>query len=214
MKKTRKVTWLWLMKKLRAQFITGIIITVPIGATILILIWVFNTIDHILEPLIMYIWGHYVSGIGFAATVILIYLVGVIASNVVGRYLIRYGESLLTRVPIVRPLYNGIKQILHTFSERGKSNFLQVVLVEFPQKGMKAMGFVTSEFSGKSGEKLLTVFIPHTPNPITGFLEIVREEDVIRTNISVDDAMKMVVSAGTASPAEIGEKFSKSKTGN
>ncbi len=198
----------WFLRKLRAQFLTGIIVIVPIGITILILIWVFNFIDDILRPLIMSIWGSYIPGIGFAATVILIYLAGVITDNVAGRWLIHRGEALLAKVPLVRPIYAGIKQFLQSFSKPGNGGFLQVVLIEFPMRGQMTLGFVSNELHGKSGEKLLAVFVPQAPIPTTGFLEIVREEDVIRTNISVDDAMKMVVSAGTVTPAEIGDRFS------
>ncbi len=191
----------WLVRKLRTQFITGLLITLPLGATILILIWVFSTIDDILQPLIRYILGgRNIPGVGFGLTIILIYLAGVIASNVIGRRVIRYGESLLARVPLVRPLYTGIKQTLEIFSAPGKGGFVQVVLVEFPQKGMQSIGFITNEISSPSGKKLLNVFIPQAPIPTTGFLEIMSEEQVTRTNITVDDALKMVVSAGRLAP--------------
>jgi len=85
---------------------------------------------------------------------------------------------------------------------------MQVVLIEFPSKGMKAIGFITNEISDSSGQKLLNVFIPASPNPTSGFLEIVREEDIVRTNMSVDDALKMVISAGSVAPGEIGERLS------
>jgi len=194
-------------KKLRAQFITGILVVVPIGAAILILRWLFFTIDNILQPVAESLLGYTIPGLGLGITVVLIYLAGVIATNVIGRRLIRYGESLLARVPLFRYLYTGIKQILQSVATPREGGFLQVVLVEFPKKGMRAIGFVTSESSVESGEKLFSVFIPTSPNPTSGYLEIVRENDIIKTNISVDDALKMVLSAGKVSLQEVTDRL-------
>jgi len=94
-----------------------------------------------------------------------------------------------------------------SFTTSGETKFLQVVLVEFPKKGMRVLGFVTSESRLESGEKLLTVFIPTSPNPTSGYLEIVRENDIIRTNISIDDALKMVLSAGKVSLKEVTDRL-------
>jgi uncharacterized membrane protein len=187
-------------RKLRRQFLAGILISIPLGATIIILVWVFNTVDNLLQPLITYIWGHNIPGIGFGVTVVLIYLVGVIASNMLGKRLIRYGESLLGRVPIFRQLYSTIKHIVDSFSTPDKTSFLQVVLVEFPRKGMRAIGFVTNESTDKSGQKLVNVLIPNSPNPMSGFLQIVKEDEVVRTKVSVDQALQMIVSAGRMTP--------------
>jgi len=151
--------------------------------------------------------GRTIPGLGLAIMILLIYLAGVVATNVIGRRLIRYGESLLARVPLFRYLYTGIKQILESFAAPAGGGFLQVVLVEFPKKGMRAIGFVTSESPVESGEKLLNVFIPTSPNPTSGYLEIVRESDVVRTNISIDDALKMVLSGGKVSLQEVTDKL-------
>jgi uncharacterized membrane protein len=191
-------------RKLRRQFIAGIIVSIPLGATIIILVWIFNTIDNILQPLITAIWGHTIPGVGFGVTVLLIYLVGVIASNVLGKRLIHYGDSLLTRIPIFNQIYSGIKQIVDSFSSLDKTTFMHVVLVEFPRKGMRTIGFVTNETKDESGQKLVNVLIPNSPNPMSGFMEIVREEEVIRTKIPVDQALKMIVSAGRMIPEEMG----------
>lgn len=187
-------------RKLRRQFIAGVLASIPLGATILILIWIFNAVDNLLQPAITAIWGHPIPGVGFGVTVVLIYLVGVIASNVLGKRLIRYGESLISRVPIFRQLYSTIKHIVDSFSAPEKTAFLQVVLVEFPRKGMRAIGFLTNETTDESGKKMLNILIPNSPNPISGFLQIVKEEDVVRTKLSVDQALQMIVSAGSVTP--------------
>ena len=194
-------------KKLRTQFITGILVVVPVGAAILILRWLFLTFDNILQPVAESLLGYTIPGLGLGIIVVLIYLAGVVATNVIGRRLIRYGESLLARVPLFRYLYTGIRQILQSFATPREGGFLQVVLVEFPKKGMRAIGFVTSESRVESGEKLLSVFIPTSPNPTSGYLEIVRENDIIKTNISIDDALKMVLSAGKVSLQEVTDRL-------
>ncbi len=207
MKHTRTASKGRLRRKLRAAFLTGILIVVPLGATVLILLWIFNAVDDVLQPIIRSVVGRTIPGVGFGTTIVLIFLIGVIASNVAGRKLVHYGESLLARLPLVRQLYTGIKQILVSFSTPSEAGFLRVVLVEFPKKGMRAIGFVTNESYDKSGEKLFTVFIPTSPNPTSGYLEIVRETDIVQTDISIDDALKMILSAGKVSPKEINDKL-------
>ncbi len=194
-------------KRLRTQFIAGILVVVPIGASILVLVWIFSAIDSILHPLVNAIWHRTIPGVGFATTLVLVYLVGVVATNVVGKRLIHYGESLLARVPVFRYLYTGVRQVLKGFATPDKTGFMQVVLVEFPRKGIRAIGFITNELTDKSGEKLLNVFIPTAPNPTTGFLQIMREEEVVRTGISAEDALRMVVSVGSMTPEGLGDQL-------
>ena len=213
MSEKKSSTWSKILKKVRGQFIMGLVLVVPLGVTILILAWIFDHIDSILGQYIGKLWGHYYTGIGFGVMVVLIYLIGLLAGNFIGRWLIRFGESLLARVPVVRPLYNGIKQVLESFSSPGTSGFMQVVLVEYPRKGMQAIGFITNELTDSSGQKLVNVFIPTAPNPTTGFLQIVKEEEITHTRLSVDDAIKMVVSAGRTIPERAGEKLSAGASG-
>lgn len=208
MKHKRYLSWSGLSKKLMRQFLAGLFVIVPIGITVLILVWIFNAIDSILQPVIQLIVGHPVPGIGFGVTVVLIYLVGVMASNIGGSRLIHYGESLLSKVPIIGRLYKSIEQIMESFSSSGKSGLMQVVLVEFPRKGMWTIGFITSESPVQPGETHLNIFIPTSPNPTSGFLQIASEDEVIRTDIPVDDALKMIISAGKVSPQEISHKLS------
>ena len=129
-------------RALQRQFVTGLLVSIPLGATILILVWLFNTIDNLLQPLITDIWGITIPGVGVGVTVVLIYLVGVIASNMLGKRLIQYSDSVLRRIPVFRQLYTGIKQIVDSFTTPDKTSFMQVVLVEFPRKGMRAVAFV------------------------------------------------------------------------
>jgi len=199
--------WHRFMKKFRAIVIAGLAVTVPIGLTIWIFIWLFESIDAILQPVIKLIFGNEILGVGFGVTVVLVLIVGAIATNVIGKRIVRWGESLLSRVPLTRVLYVGIKQIVQSFTEPNKTGFMQVVLIEFPAKGMKTIAFVTNEEQDKSGRKFYNVFIPTAFNPTGGFLEIVREEDMVRTNLSVEDALKMAVSGGRLSPQGLGDSL-------
>ncbi len=198
---------------LRRRFFAGLQVLIPVVATILILVWFFSKIDGILQPIISLIFGRTIPGLGFGITVLLILIAGIVVSNVVGRKVYGYGESALSRVPIVRHIYYGIKQVLESFSSQGKGKFMQVVLVEFPKKGMQTIGFITNEATDSSGRLRLNVFIPTAPNPTSGFLQIIADEDVIRTDISIDDALKMILSAGRVSAKEITEKLSEKTPG-
>ncbi|MBI3040182.1 MAG: DUF502 domain-containing protein [Chloroflexi bacterium] len=200
--------WGWLGRQLRRQFLTGLLAVVPLSITIVVLVWTFNVIDNFLQPLIKPIMGRSLPGVGFGITIVAIYLVGVIASNVLGKRLISYGESLLAKVPVVRPLYLGVKQLMDSFSPSGKNGFIQTVLLEFPRKGIWTIGFITKESSAQAGETQLNIFVPNAPNPMSGFLQIMGESEVIRTNISVENALRMVVSAGIVTPQEVSDRLS------
>ncbi|MDP2730225.1 MAG: DUF502 domain-containing protein [Dehalococcoidales bacterium] len=189
----------WLGRQLRNKFLVGIIVVVPLSATIWILTWIFNSIDSILQPIIRVVWNQPVPGVGFGIAILLILLAGIIASNVIGKKFITLGEGLLDKLPLVKQLYRGIKQILVSFTAPYGTGFMQVVFIEFPRKGMQCLGFITNQFYTKSGERLFTVFIPTSPNPTSGFLEIVREEEIVRTSIPVEDALGVIVSAGRVS---------------
>jgi len=194
--------------RLRTQFLTGILAIIPVGVTIWFFAWFFNSIDNILDPIIDPMFGRHIPGVGFIVVIVLVYLAGVVATNIVGRKLINYGESLLKRVPIVGLIYRSVKQIIDSFSVPSSAGFKQVVVVEFPMKGTRTLGFVTNESRDKSGERLLYIYIPTAPNPTSGFLQIVREKDVMNVDISVEDALKTVISAGKVLPQQISDKLS------
>ena len=199
----------WLVKKVMAYFLAGILVTLPLAVTAWIFFQIFMGIERYVQPVVIKpIFGDEIPGVGFAITAVLIILAGVIASFVLGQRLLRFVESLLGRVPLAGNLYSGIRQIIQSFSEPRTTGFMQVVLIEFPRKGTRTIGFVTNETSDESGRKLLNIFIPTSPNPTSGFLQLVRESEIIRTNISVDDALKMVVSGGRVSLKEVSDRLS------
>jgi uncharacterized membrane protein len=194
-------------RRIRAQFMTGLLVVVPISASILILIWVFTSIDSILQPIVKIIAGHEIPGVGFGVTVVLIYIAGVVARNFIGKKLMTYGNSILMRVPVLRGLYTGIRQIVRSVTVPDKSGFMQVVLVEFPRKEMWTVGFVTKEITTESGEKFVNVLIPTSPTPWSGYFQILRERDIIRTQVSVEEAVKMIVSGGMTTPQGLHSKL-------
>jgi len=190
------------LRRLRAVIIAGLVVTVPIGLTIWVLVWLFEAIDRLLRPLTVYIFGQEVIGVGFGVIVLLVIVVGLIATNVIGKRVVRWGEELLSKVPISRVLYNTLKQIFQSFADPKNTGFLQVVLVEFPRKGIYALGFVTNIAVQKDGRKILNVFIPTSPNPTGGFLQILDESQVVYTKMTVEEGLKIVVSAGRISPGD------------
>ena len=193
----------WLLRQLRTHFLTGLVIIIPLAITVLVLVWLFDSVDNILQPIIVAIAGHRIRGVGFAVLLVIIYIVGLITSNLVGKKAYSYLEQFFFyRIPVVKQLYQGVKQVLQSFSSSDAMKFLQVVLVQFPRKGIWSVGLVTNKVKDESGKIILHVFIPHSPNPITGFVLMMKEEEIIYTKMSVEEAFKLVVSAGRYTPDE------------
>jgi len=195
----------WLVRSLRDNFLAGMLVVIPATLAILVLVWLFVNIDNILQPLIEDVAGREIVGLGFVIAAVLIYLVGLMTRNIVGNRLVRFGEGIMARIPLARQIYQGSKQVIVGLSGTGmgKAAFRDVVLIEFPRPGMKTIGFVTNEIKNKQGEPMLNVYIPTAPVPSSGYFEIVSKDKVIATDISVDQAMQMVISSGMVSPEVI-----------
>jgi uncharacterized membrane protein len=198
--------------RLRNYFLTGIVVAAPISITIY-LTWTFvNWVDGWAKPLIppAYNPDTYlpisVPGVGLVFAFVLITLLGFLTANLVGRTIVTYGESLLDRMPLVRNLYRGLKQIFHTVLSESTRSFQKVGLIEYPRKGLWAIIFVSTDAKGEVADrladngKMLSVFLPTTPNPTSGFLLYVPEADVLMLDMSVEEAAKQVISAGLVSP--------------
>jgi uncharacterized membrane protein len=205
MKKEGESSRHWLWKMVRKHFLAGILVVVPLGIALWILYWVFSNVDELLQPVIEAIFGREIPGLGFGITLVLIYITGVIASNIIGHKFIRFTESLLTKVPIFRQIYVGAKQVIESLSGTGlnKAAFREVVFVEFPREGMTTIAFITNEITDKSGKKLYAIYIPTAPLPTSGYFEIATEEQIVHTKISVDEGIKIVISSGMILPDEI-----------
>ncbi|MEE8418641.1 MAG: DUF502 domain-containing protein, partial [Dehalococcoidales bacterium] len=168
-----------------------------------VLWWTFNKIDAILEPLISTVWVNPPPGLGFAIIMVLIMLTGFAASNVIGKKLLHYIELGIPFMPVFRWFYTGIKQIVESFTAPSGLSQMKPVLTEFPRKGMKVIGFITNELTQEPNKKIYSVFIPTSPNPTSGYLQIVDEGEITPIDISVDSALKMIISAGRVVPEEL-----------
>ena len=197
-----------LLARLRTYFLTGIVVSAPVGITIW-LIWLFIAfVDRSVVPLIPDAYnpsdmlGVSVPGIGVVVVLIVVTLIGFMVTNFFGRYMFRFGERMVARVPVVRTIYGVIKQIFDAVLAQSEGAFRDVVLIEYPRKGIWVVGFATNENHGiikeKVKEDLINVFVPTTPNPTSGFLLMLPKKDLIYLDISFEQASKFIVSAGTS----------------
>jgi uncharacterized membrane protein len=192
------------MKIIRKIFITGLLVSLPALVSVYILNLTFRAIDALLGDLLRLYAGYTIPGLGFLATIGLIFLVGLLATNVFGHRLVRMAEGLFTKIPFVRPIYAATRQIIDAFSLQSRNVFEAVVMVEYPRKGIYGIGFVTGKTRGEVQEKtateMMVVFVPTTPNPTTGFLLLVPREEVVYLSMTVEEALKLIISAGVVTP--------------
>jgi len=190
---------------LKVRFIAGFFFTVPVFLTAWLL-WIFwSRIDDVFAPIYVKIFGRPVPGLGFLTAVGIILTMGAIARNVVGRRVLALGDKLLLRVPIYRRLYPSIKMLIDSFSPERRSGFRAVVLAEHPRAGAYAFGFVTSHVvveTSQGKREMVTVFVP-TNNLYLGDLIVVPREDVIATGLAVEEGIRIILSAGNATPAQL-----------
>ncbi len=203
-----------LFARLRSSFLTGIVVIAPVGLTIWLIWSVVGWIDSVVLPLVpntikpeKYI-GINLRGVGVIIFLIFTILVGWVAKGIIGRSLIGFAERLVDRMPVVRTIYSGIKQISETVFAQTERSFEKACLVQYPRKGIWAIGFISTTAKGEvtdraeTGGRLMSIFIPTTPNPTSGFLLFFPEEDVIELKMSVEDAAKLVISAGLVYPSD------------
>jgi uncharacterized membrane protein len=196
---------------LRRYFVTGLLVTLPLAGTYFVLKALLKALEGVLGPLLQqHVGTHYYPGLGIAVLILGILLVGLLTANVLGHWAVTRYEMLLQRLPLVRSIYSAIKSVVHTISVQGKRNFRGVVLVEFPRRGTYLLAFVVAETKGEiaatSSRRLLNLFVPTSPNPTSGYLIFVPEAYVTFLDVSVEEAMKTIMSGGIYSPdgAEVG----------
>jgi uncharacterized membrane protein len=200
-----------LFGSLRASFLTGIVVIAPVGLTIWLIWTVVGWFDGFVLPLVPYrlnpeqYIGINLRGVGVIIFLIFTIIVGWIAKGLIGRSLIRWAETLVLRTPVVRSIYGGVKQIAETVFAQSDTNFDKACLIEYPRKGIWAIGFISTSTKGevlaKAGPDMMTsVFVPTTPNPTSGFLLFFPSDDIIELDMSVEDAAKLVISAGLVYP--------------
>ncbi len=201
-------------RKIRANFFTGLLIIIPIVLTFWVFYFIISKLNFLLLQPIMSIFQMWLpdrtsvelitKAAIFFILLALLTLIGRAARIILIRNIFGFGESILYKVPMIRAIYRGLKELSSAFFTDQKSIFKKVVLVEYPRKGVYSIGFVTSEAQGeaqeKTKEKVINVFVPTTPNPTTGMLALVPQKDVIVLEMSVADGMKMVISGGAVTP--------------
>lgn len=209
-----------LFSGLRNSFLTGIVVIAPVGLTVWLIWTVIGWVDGFVLPfvpnsyqpenIIKQIFGDEsqmnIRGLGVIFFLVFTTFVGWIAKGVIGRFFIRNAETLVHRMPVVRSIYSGVKQIAETVFAQSERSFEKACLIQYPRKGIWAVGFISTVAKGEVQSKaskdgqLLSVFVPTTPNPTSGFLLFFPEEDVIQLDMSIEDAAKLVISAGLVYP--------------
>ena len=201
-----------MLARLRAYLLAGIVVTAPLAIT-LWLTWNFiHWVDAQITPLIpaAYNPGSYlpfsIPGLGLLIMLVFLVAVGFVAANFFGRTLIHLGERFVGRMPVIRSIYAAAKQIIETVLRNSSNSFRQVVLMEYPRKGLWSVAFLTGEASGelrrRLGDDWITVYMPTTPNPTSGFLLVVRRADVIPLDMTVEEAIKLIISTGVIVPPD------------
>lgn len=206
-----------LWRRFRNYFLTGLVIWLPLVVTVYVLKVIFDTVDSLLGGIIYRFLPVSIPGLGAIATIVLITFTGLVATNYFGRRFIAWGESLLTSIPVVKSIYTTTKQIIEAFTPSDQEAFKRVGLIQFPHPGMYALVFIAGEARGELGKAVgkeaLTVFLPTTPNPTTGYLLVLPKEDVLPVDISVENALKLIISAGflESGTKKLGRKASQVK---
>jgi uncharacterized membrane protein len=203
-------------QKISSWFIRGLITLLPLLITIWLIYFIFSFMDSILGNFITLFIGHPVPGLGLTITIILIFLVGFFASYIISAQFFKLIEELLSRVPIIKSIYFGIKQINDVlFMQKNAEEYRRACIIEYPRKGVWSLGFVTSdavsEIEVKAKEKMINVFIPNTPTPATGFLVIVPAREVVLLEMKIEDAFKYVVSGGVLQPGTLPDEIAAKK---
>lgn len=191
--------------RLRRYFIAGLIVILPFAVTLNVLLWALRLLDGLLGQLFVPLVGRSVPLLGLAVLLLLIIATGMLATNVLGRRLVGWFDRLMLRIPMARSIYAATKQLSDSLFQQRRAAFRRPVLIEWPRRGLYTVGFVTGESKGetqaKTPERVLNVFVVSTPNPTTGFLVLVPEDQVRPLEMSVEDALKLVMSGGIVSPS-------------
>ena len=208
-----------LLNRWRRNFLAGLAITMPGVISLAVVVWLFRNVANVTDTLLFFLpkklthppgsetayW--YWSYFAFLLAVSLICLVGRFGRDYLGRRAIKWTDKALLSIPLLNKIYGTVKQVNESFSSN-KSSFKQVVLVTFPHARSRSLAFVTGEQKGLGPEKLISVFIPTTPNPTSGFLLLVPESEIIKLDISVADGIKFIISLGAISPDYAGHSIS------
>jgi len=203
-----------LFRSIRNGIITGIIVVLPVAATITFISWVVTGVDSFVLRYLPPIWnpknyiGFAIPGIGLLMGLVGLWLLGTLASNFIGRSVIGYGERIVARLPVVSNIYGALKQIVNVVAAQKDTAFKEVCLLEYPRPGLWAVGFITSDLKGAPKDHLeaghVCVFVPTTPNPTSGFLLFSKREDLKILDMTPEEGVKLIISGGMVSSNDEG----------
>lgn len=194
---------------IKRHFLSGVLVIVPFILTFIVLRFLFEAVDGILEPYLHDLLGYYRTGLGVATTLLLILLAGILTRNLIGHRLYSIGDRIVARVPLIRLIYSASKQLLEAVAGNDKGAFKEVALIEYPRKGLYSICFISQrikiEIKGES-RNYATCFVASTPTPVSGMTVIVPVEELIPVDMNVEAGIKFLVSGGVASPSLIKSK--------
>lgn len=200
-------------KRLKNYFLTGVIVAAPVAITVYmsyhLVIWINETTSRLIPQ--QWKIGNFVPyavpGLGLVLLVLCLIFIGMLTTGYVGKFFLRIWNVIIRKMPVISSIYSLIKQIFETFLSQKSNSFSEVVLIEYPRKGLWTIAFVSrreagGEIDAKTGEKMLSIYVPTTPNPTSGFLIFLPEKDVIKLDMSVEDGIKYVLSCGIVTPTD------------
>jgi uncharacterized membrane protein len=190
---------------LRSRLVTGLLVAFPLVVTIFFGRFLFDLVDRWADPISTKLFGRTIPGFGAALFVLVIFALGVLAHNMIGRRVLRIGDRLFARIPVLRSIYLGTREVTRAFAGDRSKSFRRVVLVPFPYEGVWGLAFVTGEFEETTPDgvrRVISVFMPTTPNPTTGFFLVYPEVSVKPTDLTVEEALRMVISGGLVSATQ------------
>lgn len=194
---------------LRQSFMSGLAVIVPLALTLWVLNALLGWMDRLIAPLLAW-YGVDVPGLGVVAMIVMILLIGALSRNLVGRMIVRGIDAIIVRIPVARAIYSAVKDLISAFSlgKQGKS-FREVVLVEYPRRGIFSVGFATNDLTARASsgsDQLVSVYFPHPPNPTSGVMVLVPREEVRVLDLTVEEGLKLTLSAGIVAPGQLSER--------
>lgn len=207
-KKPSLPLWQRIGRTIRTSVVRGLIVVIPLGITYLVLRFIFLSVDNLFRPLIASSlvprlpWTRWLDfpGVGVLLTLVGLYLVGLLVASVFGRRLVDFGHALAGSIPVVRPIYRLTKEAVDTFSAFQGERYTQVVFLDWPRPGVRSLGLVTGQMRDAHGKPMLAVYIPTVPNPTSGMLAVVPAAETVPTTLTVEEALKIVVTGGILMP--------------
>lgn len=185
----------------RSKLFAGLATLLPLYLTFIVIKFLFISLEETSGPLLKKL-GIDIPGLGIMLTVILIYILGVLVTNFLGKKIFNFGEKVVKKVPVVNIIYSTLKQITDTFTKESKDTFKGAIYIEYPRKGLWTMAFISGESISKQGVAYYHVFVPTTPNPTSGFFLLVPQSDSVKTGMSVENGLKTIISGGLLAPKQ------------